>query len=292
MDRPLRAGIIGCGAFARDVHLPNILKNKKYRVAGTADMNEDAAEALKDAAGADYHTKEIDRILDDEQIDVVFITTRHDSHAELSIKSAEKGKHILCEKPMGLNYEECRRVSEAVRKNKVKYTIGYNRGLAPMVMKAKELLAESSDKIMASHRMQNPMPAGHWLLDPKIGGGRITGEGCHVIDMLCEIIESPPVRVYASGGRFLKDSLDPHDSAQILISFRDGSSASARLMSSGSLARTSMCSLHRVDAPASKIGQSSFRYLRSEPVTGRIRTRKSAPSTLDRGVGALSSGPA
>ncbi len=43
MDRPLRAGIIGWGSFARDVHLHNILKNKKYRVAGTADMNEDAA---------------------------------------------------------------------------------------------------------------------------------------------------------------------------------------------------------------------------------------------------------
>lgn len=234
MTGPLGVGIIGCGGFARGVHVPNILKNPKYRIIATADVNEEAAEALKRETRAEYHTVEADDMLDDKNIDVVFITTRHDSHAELSIKSAERGKHLLCEKPMGLNYRECRRVSEAVRKSGVKYTIGYNRGLAPMVLKAKELLAGGDDRIMASHRMQNPLPPAHWLLDAGIGGGRITGEGCHVFDMLCGIMNSAPVRVYASGGRFLKDSIDPYDSAQILITFRDGSTGAAMLMSSGS----------------------------------------------------------
>ncbi len=120
MKKQLGAGMIGCGGFARGVHIPNLMKNPKYKIIGAADINEDAARAVKDETGADYFTPAAEEILDDERIDVVFITTRHDSHAQLSLKAADKGKHILCEKPMGLNVEECGQVAEAVKKKRRK----------------------------------------------------------------------------------------------------------------------------------------------------------------------------
>ena len=113
MIKQLGAGIIGCGGFARGVHIPNILKNPRYRIVGAADINEKAAEEVRQETKADYSTADFEKILEDKQIDVVFITTRHDSHAALSVKAAEAGKHMLCEKPMGLDIAECRRVAEA-----------------------------------------------------------------------------------------------------------------------------------------------------------------------------------
>lgn len=234
MKKEIGTGVIGCGSFANNIHIPNLLKNPKYRIIGVSDVEPGAAETTRGIAGADYSATDPEKIFRDHRIDAVFITTRHDSHAELSIKAAESKKHILCEKPMGLDYDECRLVKKAVLESGVKYSVGYNRGLAPMAVKAKKLLEDRSGKILAFHRMQNALPPKSWLLSTKTGGGRITGEGCHIFDMLCEIIQAPPAKVYASGGSFLDGSEDPMDSACITITFADGSVGTALLMSSGS----------------------------------------------------------
>jgi len=198
------------------------------------DINEEAAKEAAEQCGAQYFTSDIERILSDPDIDLVFITTRHDSHADLSVKAANAGKHVMCEKPMALSYEDCRRVVEAVKANNVKYTIGYNRGLAPMVTEAKKLLDTIDGKIMAYHRIQAPFPESHWAHIPEIGGGRFVGEGCHIFDLFSRLIDSEPISVYAAGGIFL----DPEivkipDSANVTITFADGSVCTTLIASAG-----------------------------------------------------------
>ena len=232
--RPLRTGLIGCGGFARGMHVPNLKKNAKYAIHAVADINADAAKALGTEVGASYATTDIGKILADKDIDVVFITTRHDSHAELSIRTAQAGKHILCEKPMGLDREECRAVAAAVKKAGVKYTVGYNRGMAPLVTKARDLLKTATGKKMIYHRIQCLCAEDSWTHDPKTGGGRFVGEGCHIFDLLCELVQSPPVSVYAAGGIFL----DPKkvkipDSAIVTVTFADGSVGTTLIASAG-----------------------------------------------------------
>ncbi len=230
----VRLGIVGCGGFVRGVHIPNIRKNSKFQIKATMDIDESAAQKTAEETGADYHTTDVERILADGDIDAVFVTTRHDSHAPLSIEAAEAGKHVLCEKPMALNIEDCRAVAAAVRKAGVKYTIGYNRGLAPMISKAKELLAGNPHKKMLYHRIQAPFPEDSWTHDPDVGGGRFVGEGCHIFDLFCELVEAPPVSVYATGGTFL-DPQKVHipDSALATITFADGSCATTLINSAG-----------------------------------------------------------
>jgi len=232
--RPLRTGLIGCGGFARGMHVPNLKKNAKYAIHAVADINAEAAKSLGTEVGASYATTDINKILTDKNVDVVFITTRHDSHAELSIRAAQAGKHILCEKPMGLNREECRAVAEAVKKAGVKYTVGYNRGMAPLVTKARDLLKTAKGKKLIYHRIQAPFPENSWTHDPKIGGGRFVGEGCHIFDLLCELVQSPPVSVYASGGIFLNpDKVKIPDSGIVTITFADGSVGTTLIASAG-----------------------------------------------------------
>ena len=232
--KKLKTGLIGCGGFMRGMHVPNLKTSPYYTVHATCDLNEKAAESLCTELGAVYHTTDIEKLLKDPEIDVVVISTRHDTHAELSVKAAEAGKHILCEKPMGLNIEECRKVAAAVKKNNVKYTVGYNRGMAPLVTKASNLLKDTKGKRMIYHRIQALFPADVWTHDPAVGGGRFVGEGCHIFDLICELVPSVPVSVYASGGTFLDPAkVKIPDSGIITITFKDGSVGTTLINSFG-----------------------------------------------------------
>lgn len=232
--RRLKVGLIGCGSFARNMHVPNLRKNPKYAIYALVDVDAEAATSLGVEVGAAYATTDIRQVLEDKKVDVVFITTRHDSHANLSTRAAEAGKHIFCEKPMGLTAEECRQVAGTVRKHGVKYTVGYNRGLSPLIARARELLHSVRGKKMIYHRIQTLFPETHWTHDPAIGGGRFVGEGCHIFDLFCELIEAAPISVYASGGIFLNPAVVKiPDSSIVTLAFADGSIAATLIASAG-----------------------------------------------------------
>ena len=93
----INVGLIGCGGFARGMHVPNLKNNQKYRIYAAMDVNEAAAATMAQETGAVYATTDAHKITHDANIDAVFITTRHDSHAALTVQAAEAGKHVLCE---------------------------------------------------------------------------------------------------------------------------------------------------------------------------------------------------
>jgi predicted dehydrogenase len=232
--KPVGVGIIGCGGFARGMHVPILMKNPKYKIIATMDIVESSAKDLADTTGAKFSTTDANKVFAEQEVDVVFITTTHETHAELSIRAANAGKHIMCEKPMALNAADCKAIALAVKKAGVKYTIGYNRGMAPFVQKAKCLLSTLPQKKIIYHRIQADFPVSHWTHDPNVGGGRFVGEGCHVFDLFCELVDKPPVMVYAAGGTFLDpEKVKIPDSANVTITFADGSVATTLIASAG-----------------------------------------------------------
>ncbi|MCL2707734.1 MAG: Gfo/Idh/MocA family oxidoreductase [Defluviitaleaceae bacterium] len=234
MEKKVNVGIIGCGAFAANTN-KFLLSNPLYSVRAACDVNLNAAEQIAGVTGAAYYTADAEKVFYDPDIDAVFITTRHDSHVDYSVRAAKAGKHVFCEKPMALDRAGCRKIAEAVRQSGVKYSVGYNRGLAPMIAKAKALMASQDDKKMIYHRIQDPFPAAHWTNIPEVGGGRFVGEGCHIFDLLCQLAGSAPVRVYASGGIFSKSELVKiPDCAAVTITFADGSVGMTLISGTGS----------------------------------------------------------
>ena len=230
----LQVGLIGCGGFARGIHAPNLMKNPKYQIRGAMDIVADAAEKTAKETGAAYATTDLDRLLADDEIDVVVIATQHDSHAELTVRAANAGKHVLCEKPMGMDREQCRAIAAAVKSSNVKYTVGYNRGMAPLVTRARDLLKALPGKKLIYHRIQADFPVEGFTHDPKTGGGRFIGEGCHIFDLLCELVPAPPVSVYASGGIFLDPArVKIDDSGIVTLTFADGSVGTTLIASAG-----------------------------------------------------------
>ncbi|NOX96516.1 MAG: Gfo/Idh/MocA family oxidoreductase [Nitrospirae bacterium] len=234
MEKKIKVAIVGCGDFARGVHLPNIATNSKYQLYAACDIVEERAKEVAEKYQMAYATDDYQKVLKDSQVDLVVITTRHDLHAQQTIQAAQAKKHILCEKPMALNLNDCYEVMRAVRDNGVKYTIGYNRALAPLVRKAKGILQDKNKPVVIYHRMANFIPPDHWLLDEKTGGGRVVGEGCHVLDLFCALTDSEPVRLYAEGGVFTQDKADAVADTQVVtLSFQNNSLATMLLSSVG-----------------------------------------------------------
>lgn len=229
----INTALIGCGEFVHHTHLANILANPRFRLHATVDLNQDSARKVAEKSRAAYWTDEVARVMADPDIEMVFICTPHHNHADLSIQAAQGGKHVYCEKPMGLSDEECRKVSEAVEKAGVKYIGGYNRAVAPFTLKAREILASLAAPMLIFHRIAdwNPYSTG-WLIDEHLSGGRVIGEGGHAVDMICRLVGHDPIRVYAEGGNFAEPSkTGAPDSALINLGFPDESAAVVMLSS-------------------------------------------------------------
>jgi predicted dehydrogenase len=174
-------------------------------------------------------TTDYELVLDDKDVDLIMITTRHNLHAEMVIKALNKGKHVFVEKPLALNNKELKAIEESYKNSNGSLMIGFNRRFSPQIQKMKSLLNNISDpKAIVMTVNAGKIPGDHWTQDLKVGGGRIIGEACHFIDLLRfligKIITSYQIRYL--------DSLTK-DTATIQLSFQDGSIGSIHYFANG-----------------------------------------------------------
>ncbi|MEX0788009.1 MAG: bi-domain-containing oxidoreductase [Anaerolineales bacterium] len=196
----LRLGVLGAGNYAMHVALPIVRRLAGVQRAAVASPSGlRAAEAAR-RFGFSYATSDSARILADDQIDAVAILTRHHLHAELTARALRAGKHVWCEKPLALDAVGVAEVEAALRESNKLLMVGFNRRFAPMAVAMKEFLRRGGGPWTGSYRVNaGPLPSGHWLLDPRQGGGRILGEGCHFVDFFTFLFDSLPWRVQTSG---------------------------------------------------------------------------------------------
>jgi predicted dehydrogenase len=230
---PINVALIGCGGFVRHTHLNNLTKHPGFQIYAAVDVDQASAQHIAGASGAAYWTDDADRAIHDPAVELVFIATPHHTHADLAIRTARAGKHIYCEKPMGLSEAECAAVIEAVKAAGVKYIAGYNRAVAPFTLQARAILAGLNAPMLIHHRFADWNPYGHgWLIDESLSGGRLIGEGGHSLDTMCRLTGQDPVRVYAEGGNFgVPSPTQAPDSANITVGFPDGSAGTLMLSS-------------------------------------------------------------
>ena len=115
MSKTIRIGIIGCGAIGAE-HAKALAQVDGAQIAGCCDLTMARAEEYARTYGIGYATTEHDRIIADPGIDAIYVLTQHDSHADLCIRAARAGKHVLVEKPLALTVEDCLRVGRAVKR--------------------------------------------------------------------------------------------------------------------------------------------------------------------------------
>lgn len=228
-------GFIGAGSYAQSHLLPNIPKDKDIVFKGVMTASGTSSRSVAERFGFEFSTGNEKDIFENDDINTVFIATRHDSHAHYVIKALQAGKHVFIEKPLCLTEEELDEIVDVLNsyyeiKNEgdKKTTqlnirpilmVGYNRRFAPL---AQEIKAALGDGPMAiTYRVNaGTIPADSWIQDTEIGGGRIIGEVCHFVDFLTFINGSVPVAVHAAA---MNDPRHFNDVVNISLTFANGS---------------------------------------------------------------------
>lgn len=218
------AGVIGAGNFAKITLLPR-LKGLPIIWKTIADANGVSGVHVGRKFGFRQTTSDYRSILSDPEINLVLILTPHHLHARMVIEALAAGKNAIVEKPLCLNETELRQVREAVEQARgVQLMVGFNRRFSPHGLKMKALLANRTQPLCMSMMVNAGISApDSWVHDPKVGGGRIIGEGCHWIDFMAFLAGVPVTRVTATRIGDARAMPIRDDKTTITLSLADGS---------------------------------------------------------------------
>ncbi|HEY1062801.1 MAG TPA: bi-domain-containing oxidoreductase [Daejeonella sp.] len=225
-------GIIGAGNFTKMTVLP-ALKNSGAHYKYISSAGGLSAKSLSNKYGFEYSTTDYKEILNDKEVDIVMITTRHDLHAGMVIESIKAGKNIFVEKPLALNPNELETIISEYEKlqNPISITVGFNRRFSPHIQRAKQLIGNAPMNIVATMNA-GFIPPEVWVHDMKVGGGRIIGEACHFIDLMVFLTGSKVSSVVMNA--MGTNPEENTDNAIITLRFADGSQGVINYFSNGS----------------------------------------------------------
>lgn len=232
-----RIGMIGCGQIAKIRHVPELAQSELAELAGFYDYVPEHARVLAQQYGGKVYDRYED-MLNDESIDGVVICTSNDSHAFISIEALNRGKYVLCEKPMCMNLEEAALIEAADKRSSAFYMAAHNQRFNLAHRKAREILRSRQMGKVISFRccLAHTGPehfsvnrsTSTWYLNKKSSGfGCITDLGIHKCDVLSYLLEEPFVRVGAiAGTRDKKDAhgnfVDVYDNAVCILESASG----------------------------------------------------------------------
>ena len=224
---PIQTAVVGCGSFARAIHLPNLRESPDYELRAVVDIDLDRARDTADQFGAPHYSADYGSVLSDPQVELVVICTPHFQHAEMALQAVNASKHVLVEKPMAMKVEELAPIVEAVRRQEVTFAVGFNRRYSSLSKKARQLLEGREYPLLINYRMVDAIWRHPWALDPEVGGGRIISEAVHLFDFCAYMVGAEPVRIFAEGGALTHPEIpETQDNATMTLKFADGSLAS------------------------------------------------------------------
>ena len=217
-------GFIGAGSYAQSQLLPSISNTKAVALKGVMTSTGTSSRSVGERFGFEFCTGNSAYILENTEINTVFIATRHDSHADYVIKAIEAGKNIFVEKPLCLKEEELAAIRDAYYRRAERgraglLMVGYNRRFSLLSAFVKKEL--TGGPLAMIYRVNaGAIPKESWIQDDDFGGGRIVGEVCHFIDLLTYFAGSVPVSVYASAMRAEENT---NDTLTVNLHYENGS---------------------------------------------------------------------
>lgn len=227
--------IIGAGSFARSMHLPNLseLPDKFYLKAVMSRTGSSAA-MLADLYGAEYSTTDYEEILNDKDIELVMICTRHNDHAALAIKALKAGKAVFTEKPAAITYEQLDELIKTVNETGKPYMVGFNRRFSEFADELRRVTKGRTEPLNITYTMNaGYLPLNHWTHNFMSGGGRIVGEGCHIVDMITSVVGSTVKSITVNALRDDSGYYSPYDNICTTIFYEDGSVATMQYIANG-----------------------------------------------------------
>jgi len=226
----LRWGVISTANIGRRAVIPAIQASANGELVAVASRNEKDARAFADDCRIPVSYGSYETLLADADVDAVYVPLPNSLHRDWSIRSMEAGKHVLCEKPLGLTEAECREMSTAADANGVTFMEAFMYRFHPRTERVLQMIRDGvvgELKMIQSvftFRLKQP---GNIRLDPALGGGALMDVGCYCVNISrsaagAEPVEAQAVAVRSASGvdEMLAGSLRFED--DVIASFQCG----------------------------------------------------------------------
>ncbi len=221
----LKWGVLGAGSVAQRRAIPAINQAKDAELHALLSRDAARAKRLSTEHGAQTYYTTVEALLSDETLDAIYISTPVYLHCEQVIEAAERGFHVLCDKPMAMNAEECQRMIDACEANGAHLQICFLFRFHSCFQKIKSWVAEGSLGQIVQGRVPFlkpfPIPPGTWRGNPNQGGGGCLMDlGAHGVDLLRYIVgEVSQVSAFCNNALH---RYDVEETGMIMMRFENG----------------------------------------------------------------------
>ncbi|MEW6355936.1 MAG: Gfo/Idh/MocA family oxidoreductase [Planctomycetota bacterium] len=220
----LRIGMIGCGGISNH-HAKRLKQIENAQIVHCADVNAAAAEKMAQEYGAAKHGGDYRALLDDKDVDAVFVCLPTFLHRDAVVAAAQAGKHIFCEKPIAMTSQDAKEMIQACKKAKVTFMIGFVRRFDAHWGKVAELVKAGriGRPVLWRHCSASGGPANPWYLNREQGGGPLIDGAVHDYDFHRSMFGDAR-RVFGSMKTYKSDST-ALDTGTGVIQFKSGDEA-------------------------------------------------------------------
>lgn len=203
---PVRIGIIGAGAVSDYHHVPAIRIDPRAVLAGVCDANRELAEKRRFDWGIDNVTTDYEALCADPHVDAVIIATPNFTHQPITLAAARHGKHVMCEKPLGLDAGEVRAMYRACREAGVVHMTAFTYRFAPSMRYLRHLATSGALGELRHFRSQRfldwPETSWGWRqYQAQAGAGDLFDMTIHRIDFAIDLL-GPLASVCGAVARF------------------------------------------------------------------------------------------
>ncbi|UAB70546.1 Gfo/Idh/MocA family oxidoreductase [Vibrio sp. SCSIO 43132] len=230
-SRRNKIGLIGLGNFCFTTISYYLARNFGNTIGPVYDVDSDRSDIFINVYKGSVKAHSIDDVINNKDVDLVFIASNHASHAPYAVDCLNRGKSVHIEKPLAVNFEQAELLFNAIELNpNSKIFTGFNRPNSSLFFTLQDELHKQSGSVMinwfiAGHEIED----GHWYFEEK-EGGRVLGNLCHWLDLSLEIVglgNALPCRISSAS--------NPNDNSNFIVNlnFGDGSSASLTFSAKG-----------------------------------------------------------
>jgi len=195
----VRYGLLSTAQIGLNAHLPASYDSKNSEIVSVSSRTAAKAEAAAKKHNIDRWYGSYEEQLADPDMDAVVNSLPNGMHAEWTIKAAEAGKHILCEKPLAVSAEECHRMIDAANANNVVLVEAFTHRWNPHMRMARKLVAEGAigeiQTIDSALCFNIAEPDGNVRFSQELAGGALWDAGCYAVYATRFVMSAEPVQV-------------------------------------------------------------------------------------------------
>ncbi len=203
--KPVGFAVVGLGAIAQSSVLPAFRNTKRAKLVAVVSRDKKKAAQLgrKFGASSHYSNDEYNACLANPEVDAIYLATPPGEHRDLTVRSAQAGKHVLCEKPLAATPQQSLEMVIACREAKTLLMTAYRKFFEPSSLYLKKLIHRGDlgriDLIHTSFSEQpTPPHCPVWLFDPKLaGGGPLMDLGVYCVNTSRWLVDEDPIEVEA-----------------------------------------------------------------------------------------------